>query len=493
MARSSTRSGLTAAGPERFARTFALDVRALAIFRVSVAAIVLADLAGRARDLGVFYTDDGVLPSGALAELSAPLVRNAPSLSLHTLAGGAAWQATLFMVAAACACGLALGWRTRAMTIATWALLTSLQARMPLVLYRADAVLRLMLFVAMWLPLGAHLSLDARRRAAPEAAASASPSEVSGAACFLAAVQLAIVYVIGVAYKSGTTWRDGSAVYYALQLDGYVSEVGRWVGARPAWSPALTWGTLGVELVAPLLLFVPWRRDKLRVIAVAMAFALHVGMLLTMRLDLFPWVMFACWVLFLPPPFWDAVARYARLRSFTTSLGARVEAHDRRWAPVLVGALAAIIAWNATELSGSPRPALGTALRPFGLTQRWSMFSPDPARDDGWLVVRARLAGGDEVDLLEGGPPLHTRPRNTRDLRWRSYLALVARDPHGPLTSGLLAWLCARTPGIEQVTLVFEEEYTMPPGVSPLRETLVIGRSTCHHDGSPAEAARPAL
>ncbi|MFO0743177.1 MAG: HTTM domain-containing protein [Labilithrix sp.] len=486
--RSSTRSDLTAAGPELFARTFALDVRALATFRVSVAAIVLVDLAGRARDLSVFYTENGILPSRACAELSAPLVRNAPSLSLHAIAGGAGWQAALFAVAAACACGLALGWRTRAMTIATWALLTSLHARMPLVLYRGDAVLRLMLFVAMWLPLGAHLSLDARRRSAP----SASASEVGGAACFIAAAQLAIVYVVGVAYKSGVTWRDGSAVYYALQLDGYVTELGRWVGARPAWSPALTWGTLGIELAAPLLLFVPWQRDKLRVIAVALAFALHIGMLLTMRLDLFPWVMFACWGLFLPPPFWDAVARRAGLRSFTTAPGARVDAHDRRWAPVLLGVLAAIIAWNVTELSSSPPPWLGTALRPFGLTQRWSMFSPDPARDDGWLVARARLAGGEEVDVLDGGLPIRARPREKRDLRWRSYLALVARDPHGPLTSGLLAWLCARTPGIEQITLVFEEEYTMPPGVSPLRETLVIGRSTCHHDGSPADAARPA-
>ncbi|MBX3225761.1 MAG: hypothetical protein KIT84_30710 [Labilithrix sp.] len=122
-----------------------------------------------------------------------------------------------------------------------------------------------------------------------------------------------------------------------------------------------------------------------------------------MRLDLFPWIMFACWALFLPPPFWDA--------------------------------LAAIVAWNAGELSGAPSPALGAVLRPLGLTQRWSMFSPDPARDDGWIVAEAQLESGAKVDLLNGGPPTRDRPRVRRDLRWRSYLALVARDGSGDMAT----------------------------------------------------------
>ncbi|MBX3227583.1 MAG: HTTM domain-containing protein [Labilithrix sp.] len=421
----------------------------------------------RASDLRAFYTDDGVLPRAALAELEATLVRSCPSWSLHALGGGAAWQVALFVVAAACAIGLALGWRTRAMTIATWALLTSLQARMPLVLYRGDVVLRAMLFVAIWLPLGARFSLDARRRSG---SADASPSQVSGAACFVAAAQLAIVYLVGVGHKSGPTWRDGTAVYYALQLDDYVTPAGRWLGARAAWSLALTYGTLVIELAAPLLLFVPWRRDVLRIVAVAAAFALHAGMLVTMRLALFPWIMFACWALFLPPRFWDACGVRGGPARGSASEDGRGRAHDRRWAPVLGAALCAIVGWNAGELAEppSPSPALGAVLRPLGLVQRWSMFSPDPRRDDGFLVAMERRAEG-----------ASKRPLLYDDLRWRMYLALVARDASGRLTAGLLAWLCRRDPSAEELSLVFKGEYTMPPGEPPYRDDRFLDGATC--------------
>jgi len=429
--------------------------------------------------LHAFYTDDGVISRAALAELRLPLLRSAPSLSIHALGGGAAWQAALFALAAACAVGLALGWRTRTMTIATWALMTSLHARMPLVLYRADAVLRVMLFVAIWLPLGARFSVDARRLRPAQVA------EVCGAACFVAAAQLAIVYLAGVAHKSGETWRDGSAVYYALQLDDYTTVFGRWIGAHAMWSPTLTYGTVAFELIAPLLLFVPWRRDALRLVAVVLAFTLHLGMLVAMRLDLFPWIMFACWTLFLPPPFWEACARTVPLLSALPRAYGR--AHDRRWAPALGAMLVAIVTWNVGEVSGEPPPALGAVLRPLGLAQRWSMFSPDPARDDGWIVAAARLTGGAETDLLSGDTPSNERPRLTRDLRWRGYLALVARDAGGPLASGLIYWLCTRDANIEHLALVFEAERSMPPGEPPARESIFLGSSTCNRRTTPPQ------
>jgi hypothetical protein len=329
-----------------------------------------------------------------------------------------------------------------------------------------------MLFFSMWLPLGARASLDARRRGPP------SHGEVEGVACVAATAQLAIVYLAGLAHKRGPTWRDGSAVYYALQLDEYTTPLGRWIGDRPAWSPMLTYGTLALELVAPLLLFVPWRRSAARVAAVATGIALHAGMLALMRLDLFPWIMFACWVLFLPAPFWDACARITRIARVPAA-PTPAPAHDRRWGPLLAGALGVILVWNADDLSDTPTRTLGAVLRPLGLAQRWSMFAPDPARDDGWLVAAGRLADGSEVDLLNGGTPATGRPHVLWDLRWRSYLALVARDVNGTLTPGLLGWLCAGEPRAEHVTLLFEGEHTMPPGEPPLRESALLADAPC--------------
>ena len=65
------------------AEIFALDVRSLALFRVSVALVVLADLAARSGDLRDHYTDVGILPRAtAIAEYG-----RYGFLSLHLFGG----------------------------------------------------------------------------------------------------------------------------------------------------------------------------------------------------------------------------------------------------------------------------------------------------------------------------------------------------------------------------------------------------------------------
>ena len=46
----------------RWPERFGLDLRALALFRILLGVILLVDLAARVGDIGVFYTDSGVLP-----------------------------------------------------------------------------------------------------------------------------------------------------------------------------------------------------------------------------------------------------------------------------------------------------------------------------------------------------------------------------------------------------------------------------------------------
>ena len=47
---------------------FGIDTRSLAVLRVALALIILADLAIRASELSAFYTEDGVLPRALLAD-----------------------------------------------------------------------------------------------------------------------------------------------------------------------------------------------------------------------------------------------------------------------------------------------------------------------------------------------------------------------------------------------------------------------------------------
>ena len=74
---------------------FGIDLRTLALFRVGLGALLLVDLALRARDLTAHYTDAGILPRAALLD-----TLSVGSFSLHLLNGTVAFQAVMFIIAA---------------------------------------------------------------------------------------------------------------------------------------------------------------------------------------------------------------------------------------------------------------------------------------------------------------------------------------------------------------------------------------------------------
>ena len=135
-------------------RVFGVDVRSLAVFRMGLSLVVLGDLADRARHLTLLYTDFGVLPrAAALAFFSADT-----HLSLHMMSGLFWAQAALFILAACAALALLVGYRSRLATALSWALLVSLQMRNWPILHGGDALLRMLLFWSMFLPMGATYS-----------------------------------------------------------------------------------------------------------------------------------------------------------------------------------------------------------------------------------------------------------------------------------------------------------------------------------------------
>src|SRR5680860_1821634 len=77
-----------------------------------------------------------------------------------------AFQAAMLLLTAAAALCMLVGYRTRLMTVIVWILIVSIQVRNPFVLSGADSLLRVLLFWAMFLPLGAAWSVDRYRKPA---------------------------------------------------------------------------------------------------------------------------------------------------------------------------------------------------------------------------------------------------------------------------------------------------------------------------------------
>jgi hypothetical protein len=283
---------------------FGADLRSLATFRIVLALLVLSDLAIRATDLSAHYTDAGIMPRTVLVEQ----VLSPWAFSLDLMNGGGLFQALLFGVAALAAFGMLVGYRTRLMTFVVWVLLLSIQLRNPLINGSESPMLRMLCFWGMLLPLGAYWSVDRARSALPRP----SPRFLS-LATFGLFMQIAFVYWFTAALKSGPEWRtDYTALYYALSLDQLATPIGHLLLDFPSLLQVLTFGTVMLEALGPLLLFCPFFTGPVRTGAALAFMSFHLGIWLTMDIGIFPWISAFCMVCFFPTWFWD---RASTLRS----------------------------------------------------------------------------------------------------------------------------------------------------------------------------------
>jgi predicted DCC family thiol-disulfide oxidoreductase YuxK len=281
---------------------YSLDLRSLALFRIALGAVLLGDLIVRSFDLTAFYTDFGVLPRAALLEKFSPGDR----FSIHLLSGQFVFQATLFLIAGLFAIMLMFGIRTRMASIASWFMVVSLQMRNPSILQGGDVYLRVLAFIAIFLPLGALYSVDsALKTNVPEANRTRKFSYFSTPGLALM-VQIALVYAFAVVLKTGPEWRtDHTAVFYALSIQQMSTPLGRFLLHFPRLLPWLTQGTMVHEGSIALLILTPILAGPARLAAVALIFALHIGLGLSIRLGHFPYIACMAALPLLPKWFWD--------------------------------------------------------------------------------------------------------------------------------------------------------------------------------------------
>jgi hypothetical protein len=410
------------------------DIAPVALFRILYGLQLLNWFWQLYPNLTAFFTDDGIFPRRQL------LAFHPERLSLLSLVGE--WWQVALIWAFSCVVALALtvGWRTRLASFLAFVLIVSFQWRNPLILDGSDLVFRFMPLWLMFTDAGALYSIDALRRPQPPTGRGwALPVRILE-------LQVAWIYLAtGIEKVGGSLWVNGTAAYYALQLE---HTFGRWwarpIALQPVLVKLISWAALAVELGFLPLAMIPSRVT--RIIVVVGAAGLHFGILTLMNVGNFPVIMLSTLVLFLPPTWIRAIVDRTE-----GALQARVPLAALRWRERFIVFAAGRLPLTARQsvrsnelLRRSTALALvvfalfvfSTAvpfqldvLRPSGdpaglvrflsLDQRWDMFSPDPARADGWLLAPARLMDGTTFDLYTGGPvddrserysdPLYTR------------------------------------------------------------------------------------
>ncbi len=435
---------------------FGLDTRSLSLFRVGLGLLVVVDALDRLRDLTAHYSDAGALPRD--------LVRLAglrPSLLMWS--GEAWWSGLWLLLAAAAGLAIALGWRTRLATAAAWVIVVSVQARNPMVLYGSDTLLRTMLMWSLFLPLAAHWSLDRAAGRAP-----GSGVVVSGASAAWV-VQIAVLYLVTWVLKDGPTWADGTAGWFTFQVDHFTGPLGR---QMLAWPELLRWGThatMALELVGPLLLFVPLANVRMAVVVAFVGF--HACLGLTMAIGWWPVTSIVCWVPLIPGEVWERAGWPVRQRRLGLARPADA-------ALAVMGAM--VLWWNVATVYPRSVPVTGLVRRvamALRLDQNWNMYAPEPLTDDGWFVVDAVMPDGRRLDLLRGGEERSWRkPSDVSShygtLRWRKAMRAMWMRTSSEQRAPYLRWMCeqhleAGGERPDKVVLWYMLEESVPPGAEP--------------------------
>jgi hypothetical protein len=155
-----------------------------------------------------------------------------------------------------------LGIKTRVSTIVSWFLVNSIYGYSPIFFSGGDTVLRVFLFLGMLTRWGEAYSLDTwwrRKKALLAGARELPPLRLIPAwPLRIMMLQLAIIYCATGALKSGHTWVDGTALFFALNLDHFYrhpAQIQLVTFLQMIWAlPLATWITRIWETAFPLAL-----------------------------------------------------------------------------------------------------------------------------------------------------------------------------------------------------------------------------------------------
>jgi predicted DCC family thiol-disulfide oxidoreductase YuxK len=291
----------------RLVEPFGIDLRTLALFRVAVGVVLCCDLVNRLDDVRAFYTDAGTLPRDWMVQ-----VNGLWRLTVHAANGETWFAVTMLLVELAAAVMLVLGWRARLAAFACFALHASLLNRNSLVLLGGDVLITCLLFWAMFLPVAARCSIDAAlaRTPPPEDNRYVSPATAG------LVLQVMSVYFFSALLKTGADWwPDGTAVDYALQIDGYATPLGHWLRQYWPLTQALSYGVYFLELIGPLLVFSPILNRPLRFTVMVLLMLMHIGFILCLQIAPFPYISLSSLTVLAGGWIWDRAAAARQRRA----------------------------------------------------------------------------------------------------------------------------------------------------------------------------------
>lgn len=227
---------------------------------------------------------------------------------------------------------LLVGYRTKLALVVCWLLYSTpiradqlADVSTPL----GEYTLNLALFWCMFLPMDRHLSWKSHgQKQTPVRYLSVA----SGGLLF----QIFIIYLSSGLFKDRGEWlMNATAMESILSNAKYETALGTLLLQFPYVLAIMSVATVAVEVLGSLLVMIPGKGLAARRLIMVPVFILfHVGIAALMGLTMFPYVMMALWILFLPSSLWDRVwSRFG-----VDQVEVDVAINRKRWRNLLAGA-----------------------------------------------------------------------------------------------------------------------------------------------------------
>ncbi len=479
---------------KEFGNIFQLDLRSLAAMRILLGLCTLYDFSYRLTDLIGHYTDKGALPT----KLSSMIVPNdfmalgisehAGTFSLYYFSGELWWSLTLLLISILVATLYTIGWRVRWINILLFILVLSVQNRNILQFYPGDYLLRSLLLLSIFLPIGCFFSVDSKRYNLEAEKNYVSQIYPGFAFVFF----MFAFFVMAGLSKTGSSWSDGSAVHYIMIRKRFSTGLGDWMIAYPLLMEILTHASLWFERLGPLLLLVPVQNWLFRTMGIIGLGGLLLGFGIFLNIHILPFIGIAGLAALIPSEVWELLRK--KQASWKFDINSKTFVEKARWHRVFSYSLLTIfiLLFSLTEYNRStrfypdkeaiqiPDPIVKVS-RLFRIANPWRMFPDTKKLSDGWLIVEGITQSGRVVDILTSKDVTESMPSNFTEayggFRWRRYLRMILLTKWGRsqeiLLKNLGSYHCRNWNEKNKEDKVTEIKYILmkiesyPPGGSP--------------------------
>ena len=297
-----------------------IDARSLGLFRIAMGLVLLTDLLHRWDWIAAFYTNEGVLPNHNHLFLLQDEGKVWSVFHAFSSMGEAQFG---FVVTLLVYLSFTVGWFTRVAHVVSLVCLIGLTGRNILTENIGSSVAIALLAMTALMPCGLRFSVDGLLRSL-SARDEKTPDELNDrrapvdSAMRPSLVPLALLGLLALVYygaalqQTGPSWKDGTALHYALHVDRWTSASGVVIRGSAGVLSGLTWAFWIAQLVVVPLALAPVARritGSLAVVAM-LVHGLTIGLFFT--LGLYGWSLVAAAALLIPSELWDAPSKGKR-------------------------------------------------------------------------------------------------------------------------------------------------------------------------------------